>query len=1161
MGSRVAPADLAVDAATKAAQDAASDPAASAWVSANAGAGKTYVLARRVVRLLLTGADPGRILCLTFTRAAAAQMATRVFDALRAWATLPDRALGKEFTGLLGRPVEASERARARRLFARALDTPGGLKIQTIHAFCERLLQQFPFEANVASHFEVLDQRDVDALTDAARRSVLAAAARDSDGPLGQALKTILSHATDFAHELAVTDLIRQRERLAGWIRAHDTLGAALDDLADRLGVIPGDTVATARAAVLDECALDAADIARLVGLLREGSKADRQAAARLAPFLNAPDDDARIDAWLDFCTKSDGDLRVAASLVTNKIKALWDGLGDALEAEMVRLQALFDRLAAVECYVTTAALVRLADAAIGQYERAKAARGALDFDDLIVKTGRLLSRSDAAAWVHYKLDGGIDHVLVDEAQDTSPRQWRVIRSLVEDFFAGEGASTAVRTLFAVGDQKQSIFSFQGAAPAWFTAMRQALGGRAVDAGLIWRDPSLHLSFRSVPAVLAAVDQVFGDERVYRLLSEEAVAPTHAAARHREPGRVVIWPMIEPLDKIEPPDWTTPLDHLGEASPEVQLARRIANTIARWIHTGEKLDTGEAIRPGGILILSRIRGAQTDAINRALKSRGVPIAGADRLVLTDHIAVKDLMALGRVVLLPEDDLSLAALLKSPLIGLDEEALFALANGRKNSLWESLARAAAEAPGPCRYAMELLAEWRRRADFAGPHAFFARILGPERGRLRIMSRLGAEAEDVLDEFLAQALAFEKAHVPSVEGFIAWLGTTATEIRRDTDTVRDEVRVMTVHGAKGLEADIVFLVDGGMAPVHPSHDPSIIALDDDRDGDTAPLVWRRSKDMPAVVKARVEALRDAAYEEYLRLLYVAMTRARDRLYICGTRKKLTTKRQGWHDLMTAALGPECVESKDGEGNVSLEWRPPSLRPITPRPPQPNLPLGPHRPDWLTRDAPPPPSVLRRLAPSAALAGEPGSDQGPEIVAGRQVAGVRAALTRGRPVHRLLQSLPDVAAGDRAALAARYLAAVAADLDEADRTVLVDEVLAVLAHPDFAAVFAPGSRAEVDIAGRLGDAAISGRLDRVAVTDGRVLIVDYKTNRPAPDRLEQVPAAYIVQLALYRAVLRRLYPDREVAAALLWTDRPALMEIPTTILDSAESAIRGG
>ena len=382
--------------------------------------------------------------------------------------------------------------------------------------------------------------------------------------------------------------------------------------------------------------------------------------------------------------------------MITKAVKDRWDGIAETLEAETrASGGSCFDRLAAADCYVTTAAMLRLADATIAAYQRLKTARGALDFDDLIIKTTNLLARSDAAHWVQYKLDRGVEHILVDEAQDTSPRQWQVVKALVEEFFAGEGATETTRTLFAVGDQKQSIFSFQGAVPAWFTLMRRELGARARAAEARWFDPELHLSFRSVQPVLSAVDGVFARPEAYRALSDVDEAPAHSAARHGVPGRVIVWPMIAPAERIEPEDWATPLDHLGESSPEVKLANRLAKTIGRWLHGGERLDSGEPIRAGGILILCRTRGAQTDAINRALKSRGVPIAGADRLHLTEHIAVMDLMALGRVALLPEDDLSLAALLKSPLIGLSEDALFDLAHGREGSLWDALGRQAQE----------------------------------------------------------------------------------------------------------------------------------------------------------------------------------------------------------------------------------------------------------------------------------------------------------------------------------------------------------------------------------------------------------------------------------------------------------------------------------
>jgi ATP-dependent helicase/nuclease subunit A len=917
---------IVVDDLTRRAQADASDPNASAWVSANAGAGKTYVLTRRVVRLLLAGVDPARILCLTFTKAAAAEMAKRVFARLSEWTRLDDAALAKELKEIEGRPPRPGELVTARRLFSRALETPGGQKIQTIHAFCERLLHLFPFEANVAGHFEVLDEQDQAALADAARRAVLAEAARNPEGALGKALAEALAHTSDLGLELAVADFVRKRDRVRAWIVAAGSVDAALAGLRTGLDLAPPETPETVRAALLAECTFSGDDLARLASLLREGGAKDRTAAERLAPCLAATAEDERIGAYLGFWQRGDGELRVAASLVSKAIKRQWPGLDEALDRERSRLKDMLDRIAAADCCASTAAMVRLSDAAINEYARQKQIRGVLDFEDLIVKTANLLTRPDASRWVQYKLDRGLDHILVDEAQDTSSRQWEVVRALVEEFFAGFGAGAATRTVFAVGDEKQSIFSFQGALPTWFSATRRALGEKARNASAGWSEPQLHLSFRSVPVVLQAVDEVFRPPEAHRGLSSDAVAPTHAAARRNAPGRVILWPMLEPAPKEEPKDWTEPVDHLGEKSPEVRLAERIARTIVAWRAGKEKIEaTGEPLRAGNILILSRTRGAQSDAINRALKSRGIAIAGADRLAVTDHIAVMDLMALGRVMLLPEDDLSLAALLKSPLIGASEDDLFALAHGRGGTLWDALGLAAAGKRVPFVEARARLDEWRRLADHLDPHAFFARVLGPDGGRRRMLARLGTEADDVLDEFLAQALAYERAHIPSLEGFLAFLGAAKTEIRRDPDTQRDEVRVMTVHGAKGLEAEIVFLVDTGAMPVHPSHDPKIVSLRDDRDGSISPLVWMRStKVMPKAVRQRVEALRELAREEYRRLLYVAMTRARDRLYVTGTLKERATDQVGgWYALVRKALESDCTQIETAEGPV-LEWR---------------------------------------------------------------------------------------------------------------------------------------------------------------------------------------------------------------------------------------------
>jgi ATP-dependent helicase/nuclease subunit A len=1143
-----------MDTTTLAAQTKATDPAQSAWVSANAGSGKTFVLSRRVIRLLLQGTDPSCVLCLTFTKAAAAEMAKRVFGELARWTTLADADLRKEIAAIEEVEPGVRKLAEARRLFAKALDTPGGLKIQTIHAFCERLLHQFPFEANVAGHFEVLDERNAKALKDEARRAVLARAAAEPATGLGAALATILAKVSDRTHEDSLEQFIDARDALRAWFVTRDDLDDAIEHLRESLGVAEGETASALRHEVVDSAPLDRAAARRLIGRLSGSGAQDVAAAERLTQFAESDDVEARCEAWIDFFFTG-RDLR--KSFVTKKIRDAVPGLAEMLDTEGERLVELVDRINTVVLREITEAMLRMADGAIAEYERLKTQRGVLDFEDLIVRTANLLARADAGRWVHYKLDRGIEHILVDEAQDTSPRQWQVIASLVAEFFAGEGAnSERVRTLFAVGDEKQSIFSFQGAVPAWFDRMRRELGKRARDATYAWQDLELHLSFRSVPKILDAVDAVFASSRVHQGLTAEARPTVHTARRRNEVGRVVVWPRYDAPAKPDTDDWVKPLDHLGGDSPEVRLAQRIAATIRDWLDRGEALDAPDdkgkprPIRPSEILILTRSRGALTDAINRELKRVRVPIAGADRIRLTEHIAVMDLMAVARVVLLPEDDLSLAAALKSPLIGIDEEALYRLARGRVGSLWDALAGMAKTNPALAA-AKAKFDTWRDRADFRDPHAFFARILAADEGRRAFLTRLGMEAEDVLDEFLAEALAYEQVNVPSLEGFLAWLDAGETDVRRDPDSLREEVRVMTVHGAKGLEADVVFLVDNGTPTVISNYVSRVLPLSAERDPQKpGPVVWVYSTPaMPALIAARVDAQKIRDEEEYRRLLYVGMTRARDRLYVVGMKKQNLNDDRRWHVLVEEGLSPRLTDRTLPNGDIEREWRP------EPAPPaargaanaaSPSVVL----PPWARMQARAAPPPLVRLAPSSALAGTTPSAARAE----RRDADTGLALERGRLAHRLLQSLPDVPTERRAEIGARYLSVFAKGWVEDDRGKLLAEVIAVLDHSDFAEAFGKNSRAEVEIAGRLSDARVAGRIDRLAVTPDRVLIVDYKTNRPAPEKLADVPPAYITQLAIYRAILERLYPNRVVAAALLWTDGPSLMEIPEEALKTA-------
>jgi ATP-dependent helicase/nuclease subunit A len=510
----------------------------------------------------------------------------------------------------------------------------------------------------------------------------------------------------------------------------------------------------------------------------------------------------------------------------------------------------------------------------------------------------------------------------------------------------------------------------------------------------------------------------------------------------------------------------------------------------------------------------------------------------------------DLLVLADALLLPDDDLGLATVLKSPLFGYDDDKLFALAWNRKGSLRAALAEKDAETSAR----LDRLAEAARRKT---PFAFYAYLLGPERGRRSFLARLGAEVTDALDEFLNLALDYERHETPSLQGFVSWLRSTNAEVKRDMEISRDEVRVMTVHGAKGLEAPVVVLADTCTLPAGPpQRQPRVLPLPP-LSGATNPLVWagRKDDDTPPVAAARMVAA-NAAENEYRRLLYVAMTRAADRLIICGAAGARGRPPGCWYDLVWNALKDIAVEepAEDGSGSV---WR---FR-------KGDADAGPgagarsaletlHAPPWLTQPAPRSAAAAKLLSPSHTY--DEASSAAASAAAGGSPLSRQQALARGRLLHRLMQSLPDVPPAHRAEAARRYLARAGKDFTDAEQAIMAAQTLRVLDDARFAALFAPGSRAEVPIVGRLRHGeepvVVSGQIDRLAVTGDAVLIGDYKTNRPPPLRLEDVPPAYVAQLALYRAVLAPLYPGKAIRAALIWTETPDIMEIPGPALDAA-------
>ncbi len=1153
-------------------QRRASDPAVSAWVSANAGSGKTYVLVNRVIRLLRSGCRPDQILCLTFTKAAAAEMSNRLFRVLGEWTTLDSDELARRLESVEGRrPADEDDLKEARKLFASAVETPGGLKIQTIHAFCESVLQRFPLEAGVPPGFTILDERAArERLADIRDRMLVAAR---SGGALGEAFARLEDNIAESGLDSLLKEALLNRTDLVRALDGENALAFIDAWLRARFELAPD---ATPESLLTEAASLDDEGrqvLERVAHRAAQGGKKDGELAERIVSVLDAVDDGTRFEALEDLYLTTQGKPR--KSLMTKSLAADLAPEAEWLEAAFARFLDLREARWSATLVVTTLALMEIVRFMLEGYGRLKAARGELDYEDLITGTVRLFSRS-SAAWVLYKLDNGIDHVLVDEAQDTSPEQWAVIQALTSEFFAGEGARSGPRTVFAVGDEKQSIYSFQGARPEEFEAMRSFFGRRAERARMDFTNVPLTVSFRSVARVLEAVDLVFADPDAARGLGADADRIVHQAVRGSGAGRVELWPPVVPEDDDdEGRAWDEPLDRPGPLSPRVRLAETIARRIRGWIGTEELASRGRPVAAGDILILVRRRDAFADAMVRALKRHGVAVAGADRLVLTDHIAVLDLIALARFVLLPDDDLSLATVLKSPLVcapdggWLDDNDLFALAYGRQGSLWAALA-ARADGPGS-RFAdaYRRLSSWLNRADRVPPYEFFAAVLGADGGRERFKARLGEEADDPLDAFLDLALDYERNRVPSLEDFVHWIGAAQTEIKRDMEHGRDEVRIMTVHGAKGLEANIVILPDTCSVPGH-HHDPGFLFLEREGGGARVP-VWsgRAPEDNEALAEARLRS-RNVREAEYNRLLYVALTRASDRLYVCGYEGKRGRPENCWYDLVSRALRDHCRPVVLDDGEEVLRMDAPGDGDADPdggaasaveacRPP----------PAWALRDAPPEPPLLRPLSPSRLEAYEAGdaAGGGQAVLSPLEDLDGRRFL-RGRLIHRLLQYLPDWPPGSRFERAREFASRFAPDLEAGVREQAVDEVLAIVGNEAFAPLFSPLSRAEVPLTARLPvrgpdgrPLVISGQVDRIAAAGDSVLVVDYKTNRPPPLDVEDVAPLYLRQMAAYRLAISEVFPGKTVTCFLLWTDGPRLMELPSPLLEDVFARLGAG
>ncbi|MEP9401058.1 double-strand break repair helicase AddA [Sphingomonas sp. VNH70] len=1109
-------------------QAAASDPHRHVWLSASAGTGKTHVLSARVFRLLLRGVDPAAILCLTFTKAGAAEMAERIATRLARWVRAPREELKFDLFALGEDVNDEALLARARALFARVLDAPGGgVRIQTIHGFCQSLLAGFPVEAGLVPGFRPLEAREEAGLAREALAELLVEEQRGGSTRIGDAIAAMSLRMGEGAAEAFLRECAKWPQAMAG-------LPSGIQPFLRRAFALPTGDIEDAIAEACSDDEFDTDALERLAAANRAWGTptGDKLAAAILGWLARIPHDRAqRLDELRSMFFTQKDTLKVAKARVL-AAEPDYDELATGVGTRAGELIGLRGQAGYADAL---AGALEAGRAYADGYARAKRRIGGVDFDDLIRETLTLLAQPGIGEWVRFKLDQTTEHVLIDEAQDTNPQQWAIVRSLVEEYFSGDAVRAAgMRTLFVVGDYKQAIFGFQGTDPIFFEAAHRDFTRRAelpddyVGPARELDTLSLTHSFRTTRPVLEFVDAAIA------ALPGEGMGTATPEPHDSEvpgPGSVTLWaPTVVEAPAEGEEGW------IDDATRKI--AGQIAKAIKGWIGTLPLESKGRMLEPGDVMVLVKRRGDLASLIVARLYAEGVPVAGVDRLRLDAPLAVQDLLAAIRFALQPEDDLSLANLLVSPLIGWTQEQLLRGALREGGSLWRHLRQTNSDAVEP-------LSRILRRADFTTPYRFLEEILSGELdGRRKLVARLGEEARDPIDELLNAALAFEHVATPSLQRFVEWFDRGEVEIKRDAGASGGAVRVMTAHGSKGLQAPLVLLADSAIDPTN-SQRSMVRWAPEDHGGDAFPVFRPRKTERGTPVDAVVAALDARELQEHWRLFYVAATRAEERLVIAGAPSAEcdgVPPDLSWYAAAATALDRLGVAA--GEGERVFTGREPA-RPVKPRGRSALAPADPVAPPaWLHAAAPQEARPSRPLAPSA-LGEDEVSDPPPTAL-------MRAAAERGRLLHQLFERLPDLPREERAGAAERWLAGAAGIADAALRRRLTRDAMAILDDPAFADLFGPDALAEAPIAAALpGGDVVAGTVDRLCIGETRVRVVDFKTGRRVPDGIDEIPVYHLKQMAAYAAALRVIFPDHAVEAALLYTAGPTLFVLPDALL----------
>ena len=1089
-------------------QRLAANPKKSVWVGASAGTGKTKVLSDRVLRLLLEGVDSTKILCLTYTKAAAVEMSSRIAERLSKWAVMNEKDLEEELIKLYGKlPTDADKakklKSKARQLFAILLDTAGGMKIKTIHSFCEEILKRFPLEANLSPYFEIMDERNSSQALNNIKKEILSFAAQNPQSTIGTSIRYITENISEFSFSSVIDNVLKNRIKIDRSLTKYGSKENLLSEISKQINI---------------------PDNITLEDIINDFfAKADKDTLSSLKEIgINFPVDCIENENYIEEYPNYIQIFLTGSNTIRSPrtIKGLSKRIDLTLifNDEGMRCLDLIDKLKSFNLYNFTKCVLNLASELIEKYNEFKRVHAKLDFDDVIYRTRLLLENREATKWVLFKLDGGIDNILIDEAQDTSPDQWAIVKAISDEFFAGEGSSENTRTIFAVGDRKQSIYSFQGADPDKFDEMCNHFSQITPD----FEKVNLEVSFRSTSAILSSVNQLFSKESIRQGVASANETVEHIAFREGEGGKVEFWNAIEPKKEKNDDTWELPIKRFSQESTSSQMAKTIAAKIKQMVDNKEILESKKRpVQYRDFLILIRGRSNFCENFIRECKKLNINIGGIDRIHVLDQIAVKDLISLGKFLLLPDDDLSLAEALKSPLFNLNDDDLFELCWNRNGSLWKSL-----QSSENYKDIAQSIENLLNKVDYMRPFDLYNYILGEMGGRKKYYERMGLEAEDGLNEFINLSLNFETENIPTLQNFIHWIASDDVEVKREQEQGENNVvRMMTVHGSKGLQAPIVIIPDTTGVPTSKEEANFIWSNDI--------FVYPSSKnDYNDFCKKIKEKQKQKMMEEYRRLMYVAVTRAEDRMIFCGFSTKQQIPEDSWYSLFKETFSQ--IATPDENDVLSVTSKQCFEKESKPKDKREELQTA--IPDFMNRNAEKESPLSKPLRPSK-------PDNEPANISPLIVNRDRILYKRGEIIHKLLQFLPGISNNKQTQTIKDFLQQKAPEFNEIEIEKICQEITFLINNKEFGKVFGANSKAEVPIMGEVDGKIISGQIDRLIIDDNQVIIVDYKTNKNVPDK---VPAVYVSQLNAYKKLMHKIYPQKEIKTYILWTNTANMMEI---------------